>query len=69
MSSGAFARSKLVGDRTTMRRVVAPVAITGAAEIIGYVAASAYLGLRGLVKRLTPGRAFLFSEAGLDNRH
>ena len=52
-----------------MRRVVALVAITGAAEIIGYVAASGGLGLRGLVTRLTPGRAFLFSKAGLDDRH
>jgi hypothetical protein len=61
--------SLTIGVSTTMHRVIALVAITGAAEIIGYVAASACLGLRGLVIRLTPSRAFLFSEAGLDNRH
>ena len=63
------ASSLAIGVSTTMHRLVALVSITGAAEIIGYVAASACLGLRGLVIRLTPGCAFLFSEAGLDNRH
>jgi hypothetical protein len=72
LSSGALsptASSLAIGVSTTMHRVAALVAITGAAEITGYVAASACLGLRGLIIRLTPGRAFLFSEAGLDNRH